>query len=107
MQKVTLPKNKKLKLLKTLLHFQQLSDACGNADLIVEAATENQDLKLKIFKQMDELAPKIVFSLPILHLFLSQKLLRLQSVLKSNRNALYESSSDYEIGRNHQRLFYF
>ena len=30
----------------------------GNADLIVEAATENQDLKLKIFKQMDELAPE-------------------------------------------------
>ncbi len=28
------------------------------ADLVVEAATENQDLKLKIFKQMDEHAPK-------------------------------------------------
>lgn len=29
----------------------------SNADLVVEAATENVDLKLKIFKQMDELAP--------------------------------------------------
>src|SRR5690606_15707384 len=38
--------------------FTQLSDACGNADLIVEAATENQELKLKIFTQMDELAPE-------------------------------------------------
>lgn len=31
--------------------------ALENADLVVEAATENQDLKLKIFKQMDEHAP--------------------------------------------------
>jgi len=29
-----------------------------NADLVVEAATENVDLKLKLFKQMDELAPE-------------------------------------------------
>lgn len=29
-----------------------------DADLVVEAATENVDLKLKIFAQMDELAPK-------------------------------------------------
>lgn len=34
-----------------------LADVAGNADLIVEAATENIDLKLKIFKNMDELAP--------------------------------------------------
>ena len=31
--------------------------ALETADLVVEAATENQDLKLKIFKQMDEHAP--------------------------------------------------
>lgn len=29
----------------------------GQADLVVEAATENVDLKLKIFRQLDELAP--------------------------------------------------
>ena len=28
------------------------------ADLVVEAATENVDLKLKIFKQLDEFAPE-------------------------------------------------
>ena len=38
--------------------FTQLSDCAKNADLIVEAATENLDLKLKIFQQMDELAPE-------------------------------------------------
>lgn len=35
-----------------------LTKAATNADLIVEAATENVDLKLKIFKQMDEAAPE-------------------------------------------------
>ncbi|MCH2023123.1 MAG: 3-hydroxybutyryl-CoA dehydrogenase [Saprospiraceae bacterium] len=35
-----------------------LSEVAKNADLVVEAATENIDLKLKIFKQMDDFAPK-------------------------------------------------
>lgn len=38
--------------------FLKLEDAVNNAHLIVEAATENLDLKLKIFMQMDALAPK-------------------------------------------------
>jgi 3-hydroxybutyryl-CoA dehydrogenase len=35
-----------------------LQEAAKNADLIVEAATENLDLKLKIFAQMDEYSPE-------------------------------------------------
>ena len=34
-----------------------LKTAVGAADLVVEAATENADLKFKIFKDLDELAP--------------------------------------------------
>lgn len=34
-----------------------MSEAVASADLVVEAATENVDLKLKIFQQMDEAAP--------------------------------------------------
>lgn len=34
-----------------------LAAAVANADLIVEAATENEELKLKIFDQIDEVAP--------------------------------------------------
>ena len=34
-----------------------LNSAVAEADLVVEAATENVDLKLKIFQQMDEAAP--------------------------------------------------
>ena len=38
--------------------FTNLHDACKGVDLVVEAATENTDLKLKIFKDMDAAAPK-------------------------------------------------
>lgn len=38
--------------------FTDLSDGGANADLAVEAATENKDLKLKIFQQMDEVCPE-------------------------------------------------
>lgn len=37
--------------------FTNLADAVKNAELVVEAATENVELKLNIFKQMDEFAP--------------------------------------------------
>lgn len=44
----------------TLANIQiatELSTAVANADLVVEAATENVDLKLKIFKDIDAAAP--------------------------------------------------
>lgn len=44
-----------------LNHIQTFTDmktAVSSADLVVEAATENVDLKLKIFGQMDEHAPE-------------------------------------------------
>ena len=37
--------------------FTSISKGVKNVDLIVEAATENENLKLKIFKQLDEEAP--------------------------------------------------
>ena len=37
--------------------FTDLEQGCKEADLVVEAATENLDLKKKIFAQMDNLAP--------------------------------------------------
>lgn len=35
-----------------------LKSAAQNADLVVEAASENVDIKLKIFKQLDEICPE-------------------------------------------------
>jgi 3-hydroxybutyryl-CoA dehydrogenase len=43
--------------LGNITSFTDLKAGVANAELVVEAATENVDLKLNIFKQMDEFAP--------------------------------------------------
>lgn len=43
--------------LANILTGTDLNAAAANADLVVEAATENVDLKLKIFKQIDDATP--------------------------------------------------
>ncbi len=43
--------------LGNLTTLTSLKDGVSNADLVVEAATENVELKLKIFQQLDQLAP--------------------------------------------------
>lgn len=55
--KGNLTEEQKSETLNNISTFTNLADCATKADLIVEAATENLDLKLKIFKQMDELAP--------------------------------------------------
>lgn len=55
--KGTLTEDDKNKALKNISTFTSVKDGVKNADLIVEAATENVDLKLKIFREMDENAP--------------------------------------------------
>ncbi len=49
--------NTKTQTLNNLTIFTSLSEGVKNIDLVVEAATENEALKLKIFKQIDEEAP--------------------------------------------------
>lgn len=56
--KGNLTEEEKASTLGNITTFTDLKDAIPNSDLIVEAATENLDLKLKIFKQIDELAPE-------------------------------------------------
>lgn len=43
--------------LSNITTFTSLEEGVKNADLVVEAATENEELKLKIFKDMDAFAP--------------------------------------------------
>ena len=43
--------------LSRLTTFTDIAEGIANAELVVEAATENIDLKLKIFKQIDGVAP--------------------------------------------------
>ena len=47
----------KEKTIENITTTTVLADAVKNADLVVEAATENEEIKLKIFKQIDEHAP--------------------------------------------------
>ena len=44
--------------LANITTYTELEKAVTDADLVVEAATENVDLKLRIFKQMDDAAPE-------------------------------------------------
>ena len=55
--KGTLQESQKNDTLKNIVPEKDLAAGVKNATLIVEAATENVDLKLKIFKQLDEAAP--------------------------------------------------
>jgi 3-hydroxybutyryl-CoA dehydrogenase len=43
--------------LQNIVTYQSLAEGVSDADLVVEAATENVELKLSIFRQMDEAAP--------------------------------------------------
>ncbi|MBQ0151685.1 MAG: 3-hydroxybutyryl-CoA dehydrogenase [Chryseobacterium sp.] len=56
--KGNLTEEQKAETLGNITTFTALKDAVSDAHLIVEAATENLDLKLKIFGQMDEFAPE-------------------------------------------------
>ena len=47
----------KNKTLQNISTFTSIKEGVEKSDLIVEAATENLDLKLKIFKEIDEYAP--------------------------------------------------
>lgn len=56
--KGSLTEEQKQQALANLVTNTNLAEGVKNADLVVEAATENTELKLKIFKQIDEAAPK-------------------------------------------------
>ena len=55
--KGTLTEENKKSALDNITAVADLSEGVKNAELVVEAATENAELKLKIFKQIDEAAP--------------------------------------------------
>lgn len=50
-------KNDKDRILDRISTHTDISVGVANADLVVEAATENLDLKISIFQQLDECAP--------------------------------------------------
>jgi 3-hydroxybutyryl-CoA dehydrogenase len=55
--KGTITEEQKTSTLKNIISISDVPTGVKNADLVVEAATENTDLKLKIFSQLDDHAP--------------------------------------------------
>lgn len=55
--KGTLTEDDKNAALGNIKCYTLLADGVANADLVIEAATENVDIKLNIFKQLDALTP--------------------------------------------------
>ena len=58
LKKELISDEQKTATLQQITCFTEMKSGVKSADLVVEAATENTDLKLKIFKQMDEFAPE-------------------------------------------------
>jgi 3-hydroxybutyryl-CoA dehydrogenase len=56
--KGTLDENQKQETLKNITPTTSLEEAIKNADLVVEAATENVAVKLDLFRKLDEMAPE-------------------------------------------------
>lgn len=56
-QKGTINDENKTKTLSNITTYTDLATATADADLVVEAAVESIDLKLKIFKQLEECCP--------------------------------------------------
>ncbi|MCK0159799.1 3-hydroxyacyl-CoA dehydrogenase family protein [Allomuricauda sp. F6463D] len=53
--KEVIDEDKKKTTLSNISTYTNLKDGVANTDLVVEAATENLDIKLKIFKDLDEI----------------------------------------------------
>jgi len=54
--KGTITNEEKMKTIGNIITYTDIEDGVINVDLVVEAATENVDLKLKIFKDLDKYA---------------------------------------------------
>lgn len=55
--KGSITESDKAATLKNITTFTDLKAAAQNADLVIEAASENPDIKAKLFKQLDEICP--------------------------------------------------
>lgn len=55
--KGSITEEQKLSTLKNIKTSNKIEEGVKNADLVIEAATENTELKLKIFQQVDNAAP--------------------------------------------------
>ena len=57
LQKELITEQKKIETIKNISTFTNLSDGVEYANLVIEAATENEEIKLKLFKELDSACP--------------------------------------------------
>ena len=72
-KKGTISQELKSITLDNITTYTDLETACKSAELVIEAATENRDIKLNLFKQLSEFCRKAPYWLPIPLLFPSPK----------------------------------
>lgn len=56
-KKAVITEEQKMAAMSAISTHTSIEEACAGSDLVVEAATENTELKLNIFKKMDSAAP--------------------------------------------------
>lgn len=56
--KSSLTEDQKAEALGRIVTYTDMAEAVKDADIVIEAATENIDLKVKIFQQLDQLCPE-------------------------------------------------
>jgi len=84
-----------------------IASGVKNADLVVEAATENEVLKLKIFSQVDSAAsPDCILATIHPSISITKIASGNETCRISDRYAFYESGTDNETGGNNQRICY-
>ncbi len=52
-----LKRSKKLDLINNVYYYNEIEKAVDDVDLVIEAVPENIDLKMKVFSQIDQIAP--------------------------------------------------
>ncbi|MGB1211250.1 MAG: 3-hydroxyacyl-CoA dehydrogenase family protein, partial [Lacinutrix venerupis] len=58
LSKEKISESDKIETLGNITTYTNIKEGVKNSDLVVEAATENIDLKLNIFKQLDDVCPE-------------------------------------------------
>ena len=97
--KGTIREDIKKQSLANISTFSVIKEGVQDADIVVEAATENVDLKLKIFKEIDEAAQaSAILSLQHFIHINHKNRCSYKTRRKSYRYAFYESCAGNETG---------
>ena len=92
-------KEDKLRTLNNITTCTKLQEGVENAGLVVEAATENLELKLNIFKDLDKFcSDKTILATNTSSISITEIAAVTSRPEMVNRYALYESCSNNEIG---------